>query len=185
MRAPIVVGILLAATAARADGIDLVPKLGFTVGYGGLPIHAQETRATTLGLDVEHPAWGQTRAFGDWEWMWLADADATGAMAAGRDVVHGSGQRALAGLRRALVVGGDHELRYFLDGEAGGGAMLADDNTMGTHVNGVGLVGLRLGINLRNGDSSSRVWQLDVGLRAILVPNDYGVAFGVGMAWGD
>jgi hypothetical protein len=185
MRTILAMGLVCAASSAHADGLDQVPKLGFAIGYGDLPVHAQDTRATSVGLGVEHPVLGATRVFATWEWLWLSDGDPAQAMATGRDLVNGSGQRVNLGLRRALIVGGDGTLRYFFDGELGGGAMLASDDTMGTHVVGDGLVGVRVGFDLRDGNSSSRVFEGDLHANLIVVPHDYGVTFGIGMAWGD
>ena len=175
------IAFLLAAmtgVASAGGEVDRVAKLGFRIGYGPVPIEKHEARTTTIAIGIEHPTFGKTRMFGEWEWMWINGW---------RDEnLHGSGQRMTAGLRRAFgVLSTSSTVRMFIDGELGGGAMLATEDRMGESAVPVGLAGLRLGYDFRNGESSSRVFEAEVLVRTIVVPTGYGIMFGVGMLWGD
>ncbi len=186
MRALIVTVVLLVAGRAQADGVDLVAKLGFRVGYGPMSFAHRSVSATSIEIGVEHPVFGNTRVFGEWEWMWLSERDPDQAMAIGREPTHGSGQRVSAGLRHALIAKSHHEMAWYLDGELGGGAMLASEDTLGTHAVPTGIVGMRLGFDFRNGDSTSRVFETEILVRALVTPRDgTGLLVGVGMLWGD
>ncbi|MCX5746367.1 MAG: hypothetical protein NT062_28150 [Proteobacteria bacterium] len=174
------------ATPARADELDRVTKFGFRIGYGAVPLATSEARSTSLGLGIEHPAFGATRVFGEWEWLWIDEWNDANAEASMRAPLHGSGQRATLGLRHALgVLHVNEMIRMFVDSEVGGGAMLASEDRMGVSAVPVGIAGLRLGYDFRRGSSSARVLEAEFMLRAVIVPTGYGLMFGVGMLWGD
>lgn len=171
---------------ASADEIDRVAKLGFRAGVGALPIATREARTTSLTLGVEHPTFGRTRLFGEAEWLWFGEWNEERAARMNLAQVHGIGQRATVGLRRALAVKSmDDVVRVFLDAELGGGAMVTSEDRMGIAAVPIGIFGLRLGYDFRNGDSSSRVFEAEFMVRGVIVPTGYGLMFGVGMSWGD
>src|SRR6476659_4678731 len=126
--------ILLSSTAAFADDDDPgFNMLGTRVGFGTMPIEGASTLTVSLGLGVEHPVFKKTRVFGEYEWMWLTPqptADDYYAMVKPPER-HATGQRAALGLRREIVGGGGHNMHAFLDGELGGGMVLANDNMRG------------------------------------------------------
>lgn len=187
MRAAIVVGTLGlalgAARPARADSaIDLVTKLGFQVGFGGVAVEPGRTaRTSALGLGLEHPVFDNTRVFGEYEYLWIGD-DARATMGP----LHGDGQRMHLGLRHALaVMRPNGSMRLFLDGELGVGAMLASTDSLGARAVPDGVVGVRAALDLRNAESTSRVLELEVGVRAVLVPDGAGIVVTSGVAWGE
>ena len=177
-----VLAVLLALTAvASADdeGLDDGPPLllGFRLAAGKLPVAGQALTTMTMGLDVDHPIASRWRAFGEYEWMWL-DRD-------GMTTEHGSGHRLLAGLRHSVVEKRVHHFRAYLDVEGGGGMSVVDDTTIGVRMLPTGFGGLRGGYDFLAADSPSRVLEMEVTVRAVLVGDGTGVMAGFGMQWGD
>lgn len=163
--------------------------LGFRLGIGALPLAGTRTQTRSLGLGVEHPIIGKTRAFGEYEWLWLAPSDerAMDSVAIGPER-HGTGHRALAGLRRELIAGRQRgNVRMFLDGELGGGFALASDTSRGLLVLPTGFAGLRVGYDIySNSESSpSSMFELEVLVRAIAVGDGIGLMTGFGVLWGN
>jgi hypothetical protein len=171
-------------------------KLGFHFGGGKLPILGQKLQTEQVGVTFEHDLWGSLRIVAEYEYMWLGKRDTE---MEGQDVIDGGGQRASLGLRRTITDSRriHHELRFYLDGELGGGLMLADDAALsspnappsggGAIVRPYGYAGIRLGYDffLRHGTQGSRVWEPELTFRAIKVEDGVGFAFGVGMTWGN
>lgn len=171
--------------------------LGFHIGGGKLPILGQELQTTALGISVEHEVWGSLRVFGEYEWLFLGKRDTE---RKNQDVMDGSGQRAHVGLRRTITasraIGGF--LRFYVDGEAGGGLMLADGSALASPgalmqsapsaiVRPYGFAGIRFGydfIQLKHDTRGSRVWEPEIMLRAIKVEDGVGFTAAVGMTWG-
>jgi hypothetical protein len=158
--------LLLTGTAA-ADG-----KLGWRIGGTRTPIGERDLTTMALGLEVEHPLACELRVFGEYDWLWVTDP-ASHAM----DVT-GSGHRVGAGLRhRLLGATAAHVLHFYVDGELGGGMMLAS-TANGAVVVPHAIAGLRAGYTL-NG------WEPELMVRALAAEHGAGVMFGVGMLWGD
>jgi hypothetical protein len=175
-----ILAVLLALTAAaRADDLDDGPPLllGFRLAAGKLPVAHEELTTVTMGLDVDHPIAARWRAFGEYEWMWL-DRD-------GMSTQHGSGHRLLAGLRHSLVEKREHHVRTYLDVEGGGGMSVVDDTVIGVRMLPTGFGGLRGGYEFDASDSPSRVLEVEVLVRAVVVADGTGVMAGFGMQWGD
>jgi hypothetical protein len=175
--------VLLALTAvayAEGDeGIDNGPPLllGFRLATARLPVGGQDIAASSLGLDVDHPIAHGARIFGEYDWMWI-DHDPT-------SMQHGSGHRLLAGLRYAVAEKHDHHFHVFSDVEAGGGMSVLDDSILGVRVLPTGFVGLRAGYGFTATDSPSRVFDVELTLRALIVPDGTGGLVGIGMQWGN
>lgn len=190
------VAVVLAATTAVAQaqesGGDDSPAfnmLDMRFGIGGLPIAGERETTVSLGLGVEHPVFTKTRVFGEYEWMWLFQGPSTRT-----DMLnpppperHGTGQRAVLGLRRELLGKGGHSIRAFLDGELGGGLALTNDNMNGFAALPTGFAGLRAGYDVysRVDNSPSRTFEFELLYRFIAVPDGFGMMFGIGMAWGN
>jgi hypothetical protein len=179
--------VLLSSTAAIADddeddaGFNM---LGARFTFGSTPIHETSSLTVSLGLGVEHPVFRRTRVFGEYDWLWLSSAPAPMDSAPAH---HGSGHRAVAGLRRELIGTGRHSVHAFIDGELGGGVMLANDSMFGLEVVPTGFIGMRLGYDIysHNDDSPSRTFELEILTRVLVVPDGVGFLTGLGMAWGN
>lgn len=173
--------VLLALTAAAHadDGLDDGPPLlfGFRLAAGKLPVANEALTTTSIGLDVDHPVASRWRAFGEYEWMWL-DRDTMSSQ-------HGTGHRLLAGLRHSVVEKREHHFRTYLDLEGGGGMAVLDDTALGVRVLPTGFGGLRGGYDFYASDSPSRVLEMEVLVRAVIVGDGTGVMAGFGMQWGD
>jgi hypothetical protein len=163
--------------------------LGVRFAIGALPIRHADTLTMSLGLGVEHPVFKKTRVFGEYEWMWLTARPDTRDMMSitPRPERHGSGHRAMLGLRRELVGKGRHSVRAFIDGELGAGLALTNDNVRGVEMLPTALIGLRAGYDMysRTDDSPSRTFEAEILVRAIAVPDGIGMLGGFGMAWGN
>ena len=183
----LVVLALLAGTARADDQVEAHNKLGFRIGFGTLEVTGRETDTCSLGLNLEHPVWTSVRAFGEYELMFLGNAQS---MNADADSEPGSGHRMHAGLRAELMaksIGG--MVRFYVDGELGAGIGVAGDDVMGVQVMPHAFVGVRMGYDFLWGKTkarSSRSFEAEFLARAFRMP-DGGSAtlFGVGMAWGD
>jgi hypothetical protein len=157
-------------------------QLGAWSGIGKLPVGGQRDLAISLGLDIDHPAFGGWNVFGSYEWLWLQRDDQMGAP-------HGEGQRIQLGVRHALVDkrAGDGVVRLFVDGEAGGGLALLTDTVTGMRAMPEAFAGVRLGydIDAHTERSPSRTWDAALLLRVIWVRDGAGAMLGVRLAWGD
>lgn len=183
----LVLVLLSCPTAFADDGDDDdvgFNMLGARVGFGSMPIYGASTLAVSLGLGVEHPVFPRTRVFGEYDWVWLSTAP--GPMDSAPEH-HGSGHRAVAGLRRELIGKGGQSMRAFVDGEVGGGLMIANDSMMGVALVPTGFVGIRLGYDIysRHDDSPSRTFEIEILTRVLMVPDGVGFLTGFGMAWGN
>ena len=181
-----VLAILLAlcavAHAQEDDGDEPVDNgppllLGFRLAAGKLPVDQQQLTTFSLGLDVDHPVTRSLRMFGEYEWMWL-DRDKMSTQ-------HGSGHRLLAGLRHTIAAKREGRFRAYLDAEAGGGLAVLDDSILGVRVLPAGFFGLRGGYDFTHADSPSRVLEIEILVRAIVVENGTGMLAGFGMQWGN
>jgi len=181
-------------TPALADEGDGADDPGFNMldirfAMGGLPVEGAPSLTVSLGLGVEHPVFKKTRVFGEYEWMWLFDrpTERTYMIDPPPPERHGTGQRAMLGLRRELFGKGRHAFRAFVDGELGGGLALTNDNMSGLHTLPTGFIGLRAGYDVysREDESPSRTFEFELLFRTLIVPDGYGGLFGLGMAWGN
>ena len=163
----LVVLVLLAGTAS-ADG-----KLGWRIGGLRVPVGDHELATLALGIGVEHAVHHDLRVWGEYDWLWVNG----GAM--GSPAFTGSGHHTALGIRHTLlaktVLGG---LRFYLDGELGGGVALASEDPFGTVLVPHATAGLRGGYAVRG-------WEPELLVRAIVAEHGTGVQVGFGMMWGD
>ena len=175
------VAVLLAlCAAARADdGLSDGPPtlLGVRIAGGRLPVFHEKMGTFSLGLDLDHPITSRLHGFGEYEYVWLAHDEPT--------MQHGTAQRVLAGLRATVTQKREHNLRSYIDLEGGGGMTIASDTAMGTRALQTGFVGARAGFDFLADDSPSRVWEIDLVVRAMFVPDGTGLMGGIDMQWGD
>jgi hypothetical protein len=171
----------LCAVAHADDDVDVDDGppllLGFRLAAGKLPVAQQDLTTLSLGLDVDHPITSSWRIFGEYEWLWL-DRDQMSTQ-------HGNGHRLLAGLRHTLVEKREYHARTYFDVEAGGGLAVLDDSVLGTRILPTAFAGLRGGYDFTHTDSPSRVFELEVLVRAIKVDDGTGILAGFGMQWGN
>ena len=174
----------LCAVAHADDDDDDAPVdngppllLGFRLAAGKLPVAQQDLTTLSLGLDVDHPISKSWRIFGEYEWMWL-DRDQMSTQ-------HGNGHRLLAGLRHTLVQKREGHFRTYLDVEAGGGLAVLDDSVLGTRILPAAFAGVRGGYDFTHTDSPSRVFEVELLVRAIKVADGTGILAGFGMQWGN
>jgi len=176
-------------TDGTADDNPAFNMLGVRFAIGALPIRHANTLTMSLGLGVEHPVFKKTRVFGEYEWMWLDQRpDERDLMSTTpRPDRHGSGHRAVLGLRRELFGKGRRSMRAFLDGELGAGLALTNDNVRGVEMLPTLFTGLRAGYDIYSSsdDSPSRTFEAELLVRAIAVPEGIGMLGGFGMAWGN
>jgi len=171
--------ILTGVAHADDEGLDDGPPLllGFRIAAGKLPVENQELTTVTLGLDVDHPIARTWRAFGEYEWMWVnRDAMST---------QYGSGHRLLAGIRHSIAEKRDGHFHAYLDLEGGGGMSVIDDTVLGVRMLPTGFGGLRGGYGFTATDSPSRVLNIEILVRAIVVADGTGLMAGFGMQWGN
>ncbi|HSN27363.1 MAG TPA: hypothetical protein VLT45_13810 [Kofleriaceae bacterium] len=175
--------VALCAVAHADDDIDSDVDngppllLGFRLAAGKLPVATEDLTTLTLGLDVDHPVSRSWRVFGEYEWMWL-DRDQMSTQ-------HGSGHRLLTGLRHTVADKREGRLRAYLDVEGGGGLAVLDDSILGVRILPTGFAGLRGGYDFTHADSPSRVFEVEILVRAIFVENGTGLLAGFGMQWGN
>ena len=166
---------------AHAD--DAFNMLGFHFAVGSVPVEHDLVQTVSFGLGVEHPVFTRSRVFGEYEWLYL------GAARTEMDMQdrHGSGHRAVVGLRRELIGKAASRLRLFIDGELGGGVALTNDSMSGMRFSPAAITGLRFGYDLysSSSDSPSRTFEGDMLVRMIVMPDGIGFMAGLGMAWGN
>lgn len=158
--------------------------LGFRIGVGKLAIAQQPVTTMTFGVTTEARLHRTLRGFADYEFLGLSDANTQ--VTSSRDLT-GQGHRANLGLRHVLVDTTLHRaLRFYVDGEIGGGAAWTTDTITGDHVIPHGLVGVRFGYDLitEDHDSPSREFECEFLVRSVITPDSVGLLFGVGMLWG-
>jgi hypothetical protein len=176
MKRALVLAVLLAPGVARAD--DRAPQalFGLRISLGELPLAPQPLDVGELGLAVEHPLAYKLRAYGEYEFLFLSSQ---GAM--GHDV--GTGHVARIGLRRTLAAATvKHAVRFYIDGELGGGVALTDDTLAGARVLPHAIAGLRFGYDLVM--APKKTFEAELLLRAIAIDRGVGYTFGVGLAFG-
>jgi hypothetical protein len=194
VKTALLVLVALTATARAQEYEEDDPNpafnmLGFRFAIGQLPLDHDRTLAYSVGVGVEHPVFKKTRVFGEYEWLWLTHIDqrmATPGII--RPEEHGTGHRLTAGLRRELFAKNlSHAVRFFCDGELGGGVALVDDNMTGVEVIPAGTGGIRFGYDMYSGsdESPSRTFEVEFLLRAVAVKGGVGGMFGLGMFWGN
>ena len=156
--------------------------LGTRIAYGAIPVDGETM--TTMGLEVmfDHPIFGGFRVMAEYEYLWIGkydwDAHADNGVASLAD----SGHRMHVGIRHRLL-DKDYargKVQLFLDGEAGGGAMLVD-RMDGALALPHGFFGIRAGLAL---DVETR-WEYELFVRGLALRDGPGVVFGIGLVWGD
>jgi len=167
------------AHADDDDGLDDGPPtlLGVRIAGGRLPIFHEDMSTLGLGLGLDHPITSRLHVFGEYEYVWLSPEEVS--------MQHGTAHRVLAGLRATLVQKREHNLRSFIDVEGGGGMAIVNDTVMGTRAMQTGFTGLRAGFDFLADDSPSRVFEIDLIVRAVFVPEGSGVMTGVDLQWGN
>jgi hypothetical protein len=170
--------LLVLAGTAHAEAPT---KFGFRLGVGHVPLADRPLMTSGIALGVEHPVFGKLRMLAEYEWLWLADAPA--------DVMSTSfmsmGHRTNLGFRRAFATKRIEIVKFYADVEAGGGLGLYD-TADGGEVLPHGFVGLRGGYQLRmRNPSASRVFEVELNVRGIVVEHGIGIGGGLGFSWGD
>jgi len=171
--------VALCAIAHADDGLDDGPPtlLGIRLAAGRLPVLHEDMSTFSLGLGLDHPIARRWHAFGEYEYVWLDRGDAT--------MQHGTAHRALAGLRHTVVQKLEHHMRSYIDVDAGGGMSIVNDSVLGTRSLPTGFAGLRAGFDFFADDSPSRIFETELVVRAVFVPDGSGVMAGLGMQWGN
>ncbi len=158
--------------------------LGFRMGVGQLTIGHHPMTTMSVAVVTERRLLASLRGFAEYEWLSLSNVT-TGLPETQR--LEGYGHRGDLGLRHVLV---DTTLkqvvRFYIDGEVGGGLAWSTDNMTGAHVQPHGIVGLRFGYTMITPDekSPSKEFECDFLLRTIINQESAGLMFGVGMTWG-
>jgi hypothetical protein len=167
------------AHADEDDGLSDGPPtlLGIRIGAGRLPVFHEAMGTFSLGVGLDHPIKPRIHMFGEYEYVWLSRDEAT--------MQHGSAHRALCGLRATLAQNREHNMREYFDLEGGGGMSIVNDTAMGTRALQTGFAGVRAGFDIYSNDSPSRVFEIEILVRALFVPEGSGVMGGLGMQWGD
>jgi len=174
------------ASAARADVSDPPPKttwsrLGTRIAYGLVPKDGYQS-TESIGVSLDHPILGGWRLLGEYEYLWIGPRDGD-QMDLGVAGLADSGHRVHAGMRRRLASKSfvfDH-FGFWLDAEAGAGAMVVPKD-MDTLWVPHGFLGMRFGMDLR---FDKRIWEYEILLRGLVVPDGAGVLFGIGLVWGE
>lgn len=158
----------LVAGTARAD-------LGIRDGVQGMPLPHARRYAGTFGIVLARDlALGLRGAL---------ELDTVVLLQHGGDDVardaHGFGARAQLALRRRVAGHDWGDFAVFADLELGGGAALVRDTVAGDRCVPGGFVGVRLGYDI---PETSR-FEAELLFRAIVLPEDNALMFGVGFAW--
>jgi hypothetical protein len=158
-------------------------KLGFRIGGARIPLAEHlALGAMSLAIGVDHEVWGETRVIAEYECLYLSETTDDPEMA---PVFTGMGHRTHLGLRRALATKTFENIRFYIDGEAGGGLALLETPT-GGEVLPHGFVGMRAGYQLtKQRARGSRVLETEIQFRAIAVEHGVGFGGGLGFWWGD
>ena len=156
--------------------------LGTRIGYGLIPVDDTAMTTMSLAVGIDRPIYGRWRVMAEYEYLWIGEYDWDAHAKNGVASLADSGHRAHVGLRRRLA-----EKQYargmvelFLDGEAGGGAMLVD-RMEGALALPHGFAGIRAGLAL---DIETR-WEYELFVRGLAVTGGPGVLFGIGLVWGE
>ncbi len=180
MRALVVVALL--AGVAHADDVDPAHnKLGMQIEFGWLPLADQRIGAIGLGLGVDHPVFGATRMFAEYEWLFVSDIPDDGTM----PTTNGTGHRVHLGVRRMVASKRVESVRFHADVEGGGGLGMYD-HAAGVEVVPHGFVGLRAGYTVYSPSSrAAHTFDVAVCFRATAVERGVGFGGGIAIAWGD
>jgi hypothetical protein len=171
---------------ARGDVSDPPPKttwsrLGTRLGFGLVPRDGYQS-TISISVSLDHPVSRNWRLLGEYEYLWIGPRDAD-QMDLGVAALPDSGHRLNAGVRRRLGSKSfvfDH-FAFWIDVEGGAGMMLVAremDSIWLPHA----FVGTRVGMDLR---ADRRIWEYEILLRGLLVPDGVGVLFGIGLVWGE
>lgn len=172
--------LVLAVLAGVASGDDRA-IFGYRLDGGMLPIDHRATGTVSVGLSAEHPVAHRIRIFGEYEWIWLFRGP-TDTMPEER----GDGQHARVGVRARLADHPWHELDFFVDGELGGGFLLASDNMTGMHALPDAFAGVRAGYDFHaNGARhvTSSMLACELLVRIVRMPDGTGAIGGIGISW--
>jgi hypothetical protein len=186
----LVLALVVLCSVAHAEMIVVAPPpkpslLGTRINYGLLPVGDWMTTAS-LSVSYDRSFAGKWHFVAEYEYLWLGKTDWNDHMEVESGVasLDDSGQRLSLGLRRRLWTeswGGS--FRVLFDADAGVGAMLVDKENDAIALP-VGYAGVHGAFELES-DSDEHIWQYEIVLRGIGVPDGVGVLFGIGLAWGD
>ena len=177
--------VLCMTSIAYADVADPPPKttwsrLGTRIGFGVVP-DGEYQQTTSIGVELDHPISGKWRLLGEYEYLWIGPLDDQ--MDLGVAGLDDSGHRIHAGVRRRLgskMLSFEH-FGVWTDIEAGAGMMVVARQTDSRWLPH-GFLGARFGMELR---FDRRIWEYEVLLRGLVVPDGAGVLFGIGFVWGE
>lgn len=156
--------------------------LGTRIGYGAIPVDGTTMTTMSLAVMFDRPVIGRWRVMAEYEYLWIGEYDWDAHANSGVASLADSGHRAHVGVRRRIV-DKDYargKVQLFLDGEAGGGAMLVD-RMEGALALPHGFAGVRAGLAL---DVETR-WEYELFVRGLAVRDGPGVLFGIGLVWGE
>lgn len=156
-------------------------RLGTRIGFGSVPVDGTPMTTASISVSLDRPLAGRWRVLGEYEHVWIGARDLDAHAMTGVASLAASGHRVHAGLRRRLLekTWARGLFGVFVDGEAGAGAMLVD-RTEGAHGVPHLFAGLRAGFALEQ----QTLWDYEVILRGLAVPDGAGVLFGIGLVWG-
>lgn len=162
---------------------------GLRMSIGTLPIDGARLVTAGPGLTYERRVRGAWRVVGELEYVWLGIRDDERMR---QDVVDGGGERLQLAIRRTLLSSWpsrfEQTLRFYVDGELGGGLLMATEPHAGRIFEPNGFVGVRAGYDFvfnQRRRGASRFWEPEVLLRVLYMGGGAGMLFGVGMGWGD
>ncbi len=176
------------ASVARAEYIAVSPepertewsRLGTRIGYGAVPVGDTLLMTGGIGVMLDQPLVGRWRWTGEYEYLWMGDG--SGFQDEGVAALPDSGHRVQIGVRRRLA---EHIWRgvlgVYLDGDAGVGAMLVDHQPRGSIAQPDAFLGVHAGFTVSNRE---QIWEYDIVVRGLAVPDGAGVLFGIGLVWG-
>lgn len=179
----------LAGTARADDEPDDPPThdrlLGMRIAGGLMPYDDRELFHMSLGVVAEYRVYHLLRLTAEYEYLLFSQYEDT------TRVADGTGHRASVVARHALARSRllDGKVRFWLDGELGGGFLLARESMAGTIAKPQAIAGIRLGydfVKFREDTRASKVWEPDFQFRVYATPHqELGFLFGVETSWGD
>ena len=178
------------ATSARAERMMVAEdaprttwnRLGTRIGFGSVPVDDAPMTTMSIAVSIDRPLLGSWRVLGEYEHVWIGPRDLEAHAMTGVASLADSGHRVHVGLRRRLVEKswGQRNLAVFVDGEAGGGAMLVDRES-GALALPHAFLGVRAGFALEQ----RQLWDYEIVLRGLALPEGAGALFGIGLVWGE
>jgi hypothetical protein len=179
----------LAGSARADDEPDDPPThdrlLGMRIAGGLMPYDGRELLHMSLGVVAEYRVYQLLRVTAEYEYLLLDEyEDST-------KVSDGTGHRASVVVRHALARSRllDGKVRFWLDGEIGGGFLLASEAMAGRIAEPQAIAGIRLGydfVKFHADTRASKVWEPDFQFRIYATPHqELGFSFGVETSWGD